>query len=302
MANGLETKSAEALKLIFAQVLKQTATLLSTVLRVKTQISLQEIATLSVEELAGRYPSAQLISRFAIANDVQGEGILAIDENFARILCDISTGGSGKNPPEQIGQNELGVLTQLVNQMLAAFSAALSQTLSKKVNLSNPDLKLSTLEADGASVISQASSSGTLISAQVSLEGIADGSLLLGLGQDVAGELAQALPAKLQKAGQNIEPLNLFPLEKSGASPSGDLGSLLVDIPLQLSVELGRTRMPLKDVLELGVGSIIELERLSGEPVDIMLNNKPLAKGEVVIIDENIGVRLTHIINPNERV
>jgi len=65
---------------------------------------------------------------------------------------------------------------------------------------------------------------------------------------------------------------------------------------LQLSVELGRTRMILKELLELGVGSIIELDRLAGEPVDIMLNNKLLAKGEVVVIDEKLGVRVTHIV------
>ncbi|HID16483.1 MAG TPA: flagellar motor switch protein FliN, partial [Candidatus Atribacteria bacterium] len=77
---------------------------------------------------------------------------------------------------------------------------------------------------------------------------------------------------------------------------------LLLDVPLEVTVELGRTTMLLKDILELGTGSVIELEKLAGEPVEIMVNNKLIAKGEVVIIDENFGVRITKIISPEERV
>lgn len=77
---------------------------------------------------------------------------------------------------------------------------------------------------------------------------------------------------------------------------------LLLDIPLQITVELGRTKKLIKDILELSQGSIIELDKLAGEPVDIFANNKLIAKGEVVVIDENFGVRVTDIISQYERV
>jgi len=77
---------------------------------------------------------------------------------------------------------------------------------------------------------------------------------------------------------------------------------LLMDIPLQITVELGRTKKIIKDILELGPGSIIELDKLAGEPVDILANNKLIAKGEVVVIDENFGVRVTDIISQFDRV
>ncbi|HUM76259.1 MAG TPA: flagellar motor switch protein FliN, partial [Fervidobacterium sp.] len=77
---------------------------------------------------------------------------------------------------------------------------------------------------------------------------------------------------------------------------------LLFDIPLNITVELGRTKLTLKEVMELGVGSLIELDKLTGEPVDIYVNNKLIAKGEVVVIDENFGVRITEIISPRERL
>jgi flagellar motor switch protein FliN/FliY len=77
---------------------------------------------------------------------------------------------------------------------------------------------------------------------------------------------------------------------------------LLLDVPLQITVELGRTRMLIKDVLELGIGSVVELNKLAGEAVEVFVNNKLIAKGEVVVIDENFAVRITSIINPQDRL
>ncbi len=78
--------------------------------------------------------------------------------------------------------------------------------------------------------------------------------------------------------------------------------SLIMDVPLQVTVELGRTERLIKDILEFSPGSIIELDKLAGEPVDILVNGKPIAKGEVVVIDESFGVRITDIIHPSKRL
>ncbi|MBN2072698.1 MAG: flagellar motor switch protein FliN [Actinobacteria bacterium] len=72
--------------------------------------------------------------------------------------------------------------------------------------------------------------------------------------------------------------------------------SILNDIPLEIVVELGRTVLKIKEILELGVGSIVELDKLSGEPVDILINGEKIARGEVVVIDEDFGVRITDVI------
>jgi len=78
--------------------------------------------------------------------------------------------------------------------------------------------------------------------------------------------------------------------------------SLLMDIPLEISVELGRVKMLVKDVVELGTGSIVEIDKAAGEPVDVMVNGRLVARGEVVVIEDNFGVRLTEILNPQERL
>lgn len=89
-----------------------------------------------------------------------------------------------------------------------------------------------------------------------------------------------------------------YPLQES---ESKNL-NLLLDIPLQVTVELGRTKRSVKEILELSAGSIIELDKLAGEPVDILVNNRLIAQGEVVVIDENFGVRVTDIISQSDRI
>src|SRR5699024_8725256 len=77
---------------------------------------------------------------------------------------------------------------------------------------------------------------------------------------------------------------------------------MLLDIPLSVTVELGRTKKNIEEILDLAQGSIIELDKLAGEPVDVLVNNKLIAKGEVVVIDENFGVRVTDIVSPRDRL
>lgn len=94
--------------------------------------------------------------------------------------------------------------------------------------------------------------------------------------------------------------------EKSGGpSLAGveDTGlELLMDIPLEISVELGRVKMVVKDVVELGSGSIVEIDKAAGEPVDVMVNGRLVARGEVVVIEDNFGVRITEILSPRDRL
>jgi flagellar motor switch protein FliN/FliY len=101
----------------------------------------------------------------------------------------------------------------------------------------------------------------------------------------------------------NVQPVQFsnFSTPAYGQVDENNL-NLLMDIPLKVTVELGRTQKQIKDILELSQGSIIELDKLAGEPVDILVNNKLIAKGEVVVIDENFGVRVTDIVSQWDRI
>jgi len=112
------------------------------------------------------------------------------------------------------------------------------------------------------------------------------------------------MPQQMMGAGNipNVQNLQFPSLQ--GANMGSEQGniSLIMDVFMEVTVELGRTKKTIKDILSMGEGTIIELDKLAGEPVDILVNHKPIAKGEVVVIDENFGVRVTEILSPLERV
>lgn len=102
---------------------------------------------------------------------------------------------------------------------------------------------------------------------------------------------------------QNIQPVDFASFDPAPVVETETRNlNMLLDIPLQVTVELGRTKRSVQDILSLSSGSIIELDKLAGEPVDILVNNKLIAKGEVVVIDENFGVRVTDIISQSDRL
>ena len=78
--------------------------------------------------------------------------------------------------------------------------------------------------------------------------------------------------------------------------------NMILDIPVQLTVELGRTRIPIKNILQLAQGSVVELEALAGEPMDVLVNGYLIAQGEVVVVNDKFGIRLTDIVTPSERM
>lgn len=113
------------------------------------------------------------------------------------------------------------------------------------------------------------------------------------------------MPAYGQQAvaaqGIPVQPVQFTPLTTAPVQVNDANIGLILDVALQVTVELGRTKKSIKEILELTNGSIVELDKLAGEPVDIQVNGKLLAKGEVVVIDENFGVRITDIVSPEER-
>lgn len=114
--------------------------------------------------------------------------------------------------------------------------------------------------------------------AEVGAEGVVEG---LEKVADAAGEVIDATR------------------QAAGKGPTLDL---IMDVTLQVAVEVGRARMTIQDLLQLGAGSVVELQKLAGEPLDIYINGKPVARGEAVIVNEKFGVRLTDIISQVERV
>ncbi|NRT56987.1 flagellar motor switch protein FliN [Sphaerotilus uruguayifluvii] len=126
----------------------------------------------------------------------------------------------------------------------------------------------------------------------------------------MAAEWAAALdekPSGLADAGFGTPaPFADFDSGSRGGSAAAAAGgkdlNLILDIPVQLTVELGRTRIPIKNILHLAQGSVVELDTVAGEPMDVLVNGYLIAQGEVVVVNEKFGVRLTDIVTPSERM
>ena len=113
----------------------------------------------------------------------------------------------------------------------------------------------------------------------------------------------QQMPTRQQQPPIHVQQAQFASFESPSLNPSESNNlNMLLDIPLKVTVELGRTKRSVKEILEMSSGSILELDKLAGEPVDILVNNRHIARGEVVVIDENFGVRITDILSQTERL
>jgi len=125
------------------------------------------------------------------------------------------------------------------------------------------------------------------------------------MGDDWADAMSEQTDSESASADANSElpeaPLQTLQAENAGTGETANLEAIL-DIPVSLSVQIGQTKISIKNLLQLNQGSVVELERLAGEPLDVMVNNTLVAHGEIVVVNEKYGIRLTDIVSTHERV
>jgi flagellar motor switch protein FliN len=133
------------------------------------------------------------------------------------------------------------------------------------------------------------------------------------LAAEWAAALAESAPAAqvdddlFGAPATEVKPEQVAPASFSSFAPTtlpstaNDI-NMILDIPVQLTVELGRTRIPIKNILQLAQGSVVELDALAGEPMDVLVNGYLIAQGEVVVVNDKFGIRLTDIVTPSERM
>lgn len=161
-------------------------------------------------------------------------------------------------------------------------------------------------EQEQASAGTQAQSLGTDTDEPARSSGSAsstDDDWAAALAEQTAAETDLHAPADQKAASEpRSAAAELFqPLSGDGADGQSDI-DLIRDIPVQMSVELGRTRLTIQNILQLGQGSVVELDGLAGEPMDIYVNGYLIAQGEVVVVDDKYGIRITDIITPSDRI
>lgn len=335
----LDSMESDALGEIGNISFGNSATALSTLLQQKVEITTPIVSEVTIDALRERYPTPHVALRVGYTEGLKGENVLVLTREDAAIISDLMLGGNGIDvDPEGLDEIRLSAVQEAMNQMMGAAATSLSTVFSKKIDISPPLVEV--FDATKTqTIIDRLELWETMVLIEFNLKvgTLIDSKIVqiapIQFGKQLVNELmtatspqpvvpaaaapkqetpkAPAAPAPQQHVRQEmksspevaVSQAEFMPLHAPTTNDSipANLG-LLYDVPLSVTVELGRTKRSVREVLELSQGSIIELDKLAGEPVDIYVNQQRIARGEVVVIEENFGVRVTEIIQPHERI
>jgi flagellar motor switch protein FliN len=254
---------------------------------------------------------------------LDGRNVFLLSIRDASVVADLMMGGEG-TPSEELSELHTSAIAEAMNQMMGSASTAMAEMAGRRVDISAPQIQVLDLAVETSFEELGITSAMVRTSFQLRVGELLDTTLMQLMPIDFAHSLvsglmqpaAPAAPAPAEPVAAEDESRHLhalpappvaqpvtFPsLDDVPADPGGSDISLLLDVPLQVTVELGRTQLKIRNVLELVPGSIIELDKLAGEPVDVLVNGKPIARGEVVVIDEEFGVRITDVASHAKRL
>ena len=300
--------------------MSSAATTLSLLLSRPVQITTPLVEIVTEEEVRAQFDAPALIVSIDYTEGLDGRNVFLLTIADASVVADLMMGGAG-TPAEELSELHTSAIAEAMNQMMGSASTAMAEMAGRRVDISAPQMQILDL-ADEASLeeLGIASSAMVRTSFQLRVGELLDTTLMQLMPIDFARALVDGLMAPAAPAAPGPDPdddarhLHALPappvaqpvtfpsLDDVPASPGGSDISLLLDVPLQVTVELGRTQLRIRNVLELVPGSIVELDKLAGEPVDVLVNGKPIARGEVVVIDEEFGVRITDVASHAKRL
>lgn len=308
------------------------ATALSTLLGRKVSITAPHVELLTQGEFQNREATDSFIAVVDFVKGFQGSSVFVLSKRDSGIIVDLLLGGDGTNPPEEFNEIHLSGIAEAMNQMMGSAATSMSTMLNRIVDISPPKVSEFTQEGLNA-VFTEAPPQAVYISFQLSVEGLIESALSqlipVAVARDmVMGQLSEvrqnfvgtgsSSPSPVQEAAAStgsssaasaninpqvtVQPVQFAPFQPVQSRTEINNLDLIMDVPVQISVELGKTQKTIRQILDFVPGSIVELDKLAGESVDLIANGKLLARGEVVVINENFGIRITEIVNPLEKV
>lgn len=299
---------------------EQAGTVISTVLNKSITYKTELCEPGEISTIQEKLPAVPLLLKLTFKSGLDGELYLIIQKKDAAILSDLMMMGDGS---AEYAEDHKDAIGELFNQVMGAFTTALSSSWGTSISAGS--VEVSELDLDHAPF--QIDSFEMILVSQ-NLEGMEESYVVLLIAKDMTKLIAEntkSTPGAGNGSLSDSIDLNMSELDDLSKVTSFDsdnssvfkeqylsTGSktnapqqnidMLLDIDLDVNIELGSSHLSIKRILELAPGSIVELDRMAGEPVDLLVNNKVVAKGEVVVIDENFGIRIVSLVSPEERI
>ncbi|MDD3970848.1 MAG: flagellar motor switch phosphatase FliY [Clostridia bacterium] len=300
-----------------------SATALSKILNRKVSITTPKVVILEDNNMPTEYAIPYVTVEITYIEGISGKNILNLRDEDVKIITDIMMGGKGEVKEGPIDEMNLSAAGELMNQMIGASSTALSEMMNTRLNISTPDVKITDYSTDK---IDDFINGETLVMTifDLDVEDTLKSEIMLVMTLDFAKKMiekvkqqyTESLSTPVQseqevKASKsntaeppskvNIQKVELQTFGEDNKKPNmfGNRYDILMDVPLEVSIEIGRVKKPISEILKFTSGTIIELDKLVGEDVNIVINNKTIGKGEVVVIDEYYGMRISEILDKN---
>ena len=311
-----------------------SATTLSSLLGQRVVITTPKLTISKGDEYLREYEKPVVATTVEYTQGLDGHNIFLLKKEDALLITNLLMGTD--QTEEEIGDLYLSAVSAVMNQMVGASSTALANILNVHVNISPPTTMEFSSEDE---IVESAFPTGMLvrISFRMEIEGLLVSNIMQFMPLRFAKKLAESLlvgtvpeppadpvmPTPAQQAQneraqqfasayaepprESKKPVKIsaakfqsFDEEDSDmASTSQQNMDLIIDVPLNVTVVLGRAKKSIREILDMNLGSVIVLDRLAGEMVDVMVNGKMFARGEVVVIDDNYGVRITEVMTPS---
>ena len=296
------------------------ATTMYSILDRRVEITTPRVDVLTLNDALKRFPAPLVVVEVEYVEGISGRNLLLLDEIDAALITDILMGGEGVvEEPVELSELHMSAINEIMNQLTGASATALSQLIGCTVKISTPLSRrvalneTNTMELGGDDLV-------IVITFDMEIEGLLNNRLVQFMPYEVGRELSHMLsianmpepPAPPPAASSALPaaqpvPVPDFSAPQPASQPqpdslytapasmpySNDSLNLIHDIPVQVSVELGRTKKEISEILDFDSGTVIVLDKTAGDPVEIYVNGKLVASGEVVVIDENYGVRIT---------
>jgi flagellar motor switch protein FliN/FliY len=320
---GLDDSERDTIGEVGNICMSSAATTLSLLLSRPVQITTPLVEIVGAAQVRELFSTPAVIVTIDYTEGLDGRNLFLLSIPDASVVADLMMGGEG-SPAQELSELHTSAIAEAMNQMMGSASTAIAEMAGRRVDISAPQVRTLDLSVD--STLDELGIRAEMVrtSFQLRVGELLDTTLMQLMPIDFAralvgglmnpSEEAPGAGAPAAEAAADDRHLQALPappvarpvtfpsLDDAQADPGGSDISLLLDVPLQVTVELGRTQLKIRNVLELVPGSIIELDKLAGEPVDVLVNGKPIARGEVVVIDEEFGVRITDVASHAKRL